>query len=336
MLRLNNHWYIAAAAKELGRKPIRRLVEGEVVALYRDSQGVAHAVEDRCAHRGMALSEGRVVGDQLECPYHGWCYSGCGALQSLPALCAEEALPKVRVRSFPVCEQDEHLWVWVGSEEPAERPLHFPHYGESGWSSFFLHTRFEAPVEDCLENFLDVPHTIFVHPGLFRRGQLTPTGARVRVLERSVVAEFLNEAPLQGFGPRLVFPKGTVMEHTDRFLLPSISRVDYRFGEEHAFIITSQCTQREESVVDVVTAITWKLPRAVPFLKPFLKWYCRRVIQQDVDTLKIQGEQHRRFGRQYVHTSADLLGRHIARLRRRAAEGLMGAPERILDVKLRI
>lgn len=337
MLRLDNYWYIAAAARELRDRPIRRELEGETLVLFRDGDGRAQALEDRCAHRGMALSKGKVVGGCVQCPYHGWSYDGEGRLVEVPALAASEELPSAATRrSLHVTEQDEQLWVWIGPDEPDHPPLRFPHHEEGGWSGFFMQTRFEAPVEDCLENFLDVPHTLFVHPALFRGSAQRPTVARVRCLEDSAEAEFIGESPLEGWGPRLVFPTGTRVQHTDRFLLPSISRVDYLFGEEHGFVITSQCTQRAEMVVDVTTHIAWRLPLPSFFLAPFLRWYCRRVIQQDVEVLAVQGEQIQRFGRAELHTRADLLGRHIARLRRDAVGGVRAPVPHVEEAVLRI
>jgi phenylpropionate dioxygenase-like ring-hydroxylating dioxygenase large terminal subunit len=322
MLRLNGYWYIAAAAADLGRRPLRRAVEGETLVLFRDAAGRSHALLDRCAHRGMALSHGRVVGDCVECPYHGWQYDGTGALRAVPALCAGETLPQPKgMRAFAAAESDGQVWVWVGQGQPSGPPFHFPRCGEAGWSTFFMHTRFAAPVEACLENFLDVPHTLFVHPGLFRGREQRPTRAQMRRDADSVEAVFLDERRLEGFGPRLLFPRGTTLRHIDRFVLPSITTVEYAFGGRHAFLITSQCTQRVEYVVDVTTALTWRLPVPRWLARPFLRFYCRRVIQQDVAILKVQGEQMRRFGPAYTSTAADLLGRHIRGLRRQAAEG---------------
>jgi phenylpropionate dioxygenase-like ring-hydroxylating dioxygenase large terminal subunit len=340
MLILPDYWYIAAPCQDLARKPIRRLVEGEPLVLFRDTAGKPHALRDRCAHRGMPLSCGRVIEDCIECPYHGWRYDGAGAVRAVPALCEGEPLPQPKtMRAYPVVERDEHLWVWLGEDEPAEPPFHFPRCGEPSWSTFFLHTRFEAPVEACLENFLDVPHTLLVHPGLFRGKSQRPTRARVRLGGTWVEAEFLDEQPMQGLGPRLMFPRDTVMRHTDRFLLPSISRVDYTFGDQYAFLITSQCTQREAYRVDVTTAITWRLPVPTPLARPFLKWYCRRVIRQDVDVLKLLGQQIERFGQAYASTAADLLGSHIRGLRRQAAQQprlLSEAPEACEETVLMI
>lgn len=326
MLKLNGFWYIATASSELRRRPVGRSVEGEAVVLFRDAAGKAHALIDRCAHRGMALSRGRVVGDCIECPYHGWRYDGEGTLRAVPALCEAEPLPQPKtMHSFPVCERDGHIWVWIGQDAPRGGPFHFPHCGEPGWTTFFMQTRFEAPVEACLENFLDVPHTLLVHPGLFRGEAQHATRVRVRRLPDGVEAEFLNERRLQGLGPRLLFPRGTTLRHMDRFILPAITRVDYRFGDKHAFLITSQCTQRSEFVVDVTTAITWRLPLPGRLIRPLLRWYCRRVIGQDVEMLKVQGQQIRRFGVTLLSTTADLLGSHVRGLRRQAAEGAVSA-----------
>lgn len=322
MLRLNGYWYIAAPSSELKKKPIRREVEGETLVLFRDSHGQPQALFDRCAHRGMALSRGKVIQDCVECPYHGWQYNGQGKVCAVPALCDTEPLPEPRtMRAFPACEQDQHIWIWLGQEAPVKPPFHFPNCGEPGWTTFFMATRFEAPVEACLENFLDVPHTLLVHPGLFRGNKQKRTSTRVSRGSDWAEVEFLDEKPLEGWGPRMVFPRSTVMKHTDRFILPSITHVTYSFGEEYAFTITSQCTQREEFLVDVTTAITWKLPLPKWLALPFLRRYCRRVIQQDVEILKVQGEQIRRFGRTFVSTSADMLGPHIWHLRQQAAKG---------------
>ena len=339
MLKLKNYWYIAAPSADLKEEPIRCCVEGEILVLFRDASGTSHALEDRCLHRGMALSSGRVRGGCIECPYHGWQYAGDGSLLCVPALCDGEPIPHLKAIRYPVAERDDHIWVWIGDEPPVTEPFHFPRHGEKGWSSFFMHTRFEAPVEACLENFLDVPHTIFVHPGLFRGASQKATRARVRQLRDFVEAEFLDEGALQGLGPRLLFPRGTTMKHTDRFILPSISRVDYAFGDEYGFTITSQCTQRTAGAVDVTTAITWRLP--IPrwcdlAVKPFLMRYCRKVIGQDVKMLEIQGRQWKELGASHCHTKADLLGRSISALRRRAAEGLPNAPEVIKEMQLRI
>ena len=134
---------------------------------------------------------------------------------------------------------------------------------------------------------------------------------------------------LKGIGPRLLFPKGTQMRHTDAFYLPSITRVDYEFSNQRAFLITSQCTRQEDGVVNVTTHITWNLLLPKILCKYLLRVYCRHVINQDVNLLEQIGLQTKKFGAQYLHTNADLLGRHIISLRKDAANRVINNNENL-------
>ena len=60
---LRNYWYVAASAPEIGRKPFRRIIMNEPVVFYRTEDGTPVALEDRCPHRRLPLSMGRLVGD---------------------------------------------------------------------------------------------------------------------------------------------------------------------------------------------------------------------------------------------------------------------------------
>lgn len=315
-------WYIAVASSKLHKRPIRRIVEGNAIVLFRDSQGIPSALLDKCLHRGMMLSEGRVLKGSIQCPYHGWKYDGKGNVVEVPALCnTKQSSCNYKLKAYPTIEQDDHIWVWLGDSQATGEPYRFPHVSEKGWNTFFMHTRFHAPVEACLENFLDVPHTIFVHPGLFRGKKQVFTKVKVTREIGSVVADFVDEPELRGFGPSFCLPKGTKMQHTDRFILPSISRVDYKFGDSRRFIITSQCTQLTEYEVVVTTAITWQLPLPSFIGHAFLRPYCRWVINQDVRLLNKLGKQIEKFGVTSLHTSADLLGKQINILRSAAEKG---------------
>ena len=81
-----NCWYVAAWDHEVRRlQPMRRLLLGEPVALYRVSDGTPVALEDRCCHRHAQLSRGRVRGDTIECAYHGLRFARDGACVHIPS-----------------------------------------------------------------------------------------------------------------------------------------------------------------------------------------------------------------------------------------------------------
>ena len=126
---------------------------------------------------------------------------------------------------------------------------------------------------------------------------------------------------------RLLFPKGRALAHTDRFLMPTTSRVDYRFGPDWHFIITSQCTPVEEDVTDVYTVITFHAGRLGWLVRRYFEPLSRRIIRQDLDVLKAQTDDIRRFGaRRFTSVSSDLVGPQIERLWKDAPPAGRGRP----------
>jgi phenylpropionate dioxygenase-like ring-hydroxylating dioxygenase large terminal subunit len=324
---LKDYWYIAAKSCELKKKPVAVAPFGERMVLFRTGDGQVAALEDCCSHRNMALSLGTVSSGCVTCPYHGWTFDGAGRCVRIPSLGSCERLPNHGVRAYPVREHDGYVWVYPGESIPESTPFQFPHFGEQGWTSFRMRTRFHASTEACLENFLDCPHTVYVHGGWFRNHDTRELSANVRSTDASVEVEFRGEPITKSLVSRLFFPNGRELRHTDRFLMPNISRVDYDFGPDRHFIITSQCTPLGEYETEVHTIITFSFGRIAPLVRFLLEPICRKIIRQDVDVLASQAEQIRRFGGpHFCHVETDLLGLKIHSMRRRA-EGPDLAPE---------
>jgi phenylpropionate dioxygenase-like ring-hydroxylating dioxygenase large terminal subunit len=310
------HWYIAARAPEVGRRPVGRTLLGDRLVLFRDADARPAALADQCRHRNMALSAGRVVGGCLECPYHGWRYDGEGRCTLVPSLGVDRP-PRGRpsVRAYPAVESDGYVWVFMGEGPVAARPFRFPHLGEAGWTTFRMRTRFGASAFACVENFLDCPHTAFVHRGWFRTRDARQLRARVRRWADRVEVDFVDEAPGRSVVSELFFPSEQALAHSDRFFLPAISRVDYRFGPSRHFIITSQCTPVSEHETLVETVITFRFGRVAPLVRLLFEPVCRWIIRQDVAILARQTAQLRLFGGpRFVSTESDLFARHIEAL----------------------
>ena len=316
---LKDYWYIAAESRELKQKPVAVTPLGERMVLFRTGDGQIAALEDRCSHRNMPLSLGNVSSGCVTCPYHGWRFDGAGRCVHIPSLGSRQRLPNHGVRAYPAREREGYVWVYPGESIPESAPFEFPHCGERGWTSFHMRTRFQASVEACLENFLDCPHTVYVHGGWFRNHDTRELSAIVRSAAESVEVEFRGEPITKSLVSKLFFPNGRELRHTDRFLMPNISRVDYDFGPGRHFIITSQCTPLNESETDVHTMITFSFGRIAPLVRLLLEPVCRKIIRQDVEVLAVQSEQIRRFGgAQFCHVETDLLGLKIQSMRRRA------------------
>jgi phenylpropionate dioxygenase-like ring-hydroxylating dioxygenase large terminal subunit len=337
---LRDSWYIAAQSRELRDQPLARTLFDTPLVIFRDASGPAQALLDRCAHRNMALSEGKVNAGCVECPYHGWRYDGAGHCQHVPSLGDNAKPPRVSVRSFPVIEQQGFIWVWMGDDPTtatSSRPYDFAHLGDPGWTTFVMNTRFEAGVEACLENFLDCPHTVYVHKGWFRSPDTRVLRAHVTRDATGACAQFEGEPISTSVVSKLLFPKGKEVVHTDRFILPNISRVDYAFTPERHFIITSQCTPISEHESQVYTIMTYAFGRIGWLVRLFFEPLSRIIIGQDVDVLKRMTRQLRRFGgAQFSHVETDLLGLHIQGMRRKMERGEPqdpDAPGRTIEIR---
>lgn len=330
---LREYWYAAALAKEVtDRKPLGRVVLGEMVVLWRDATGRPVAFEDRCLHRNALLSKGDLFDGCLGCPYHGWTYNAAGEVVSVPSE-GPQGRPQVgkRLRTFPVRESHGLVWLWMGEGAPNKDPFPMPYWRTPGWGSYYMSTRFQNGVTNLVENFMDVPHTVFVHKGWFRTRSRKRVRATVERTPNSVLVTYDQPKDSIGVTGRILNPRGLPMVHTDKFYMPNNTRVDYVFGDpadpaSRAFVITSTCTPMSELETHVYTLISYKLGLLNVPARLLLPPYTRKVIQQDVDIMAIQGEALRHRPAQFNSTPADTLHLHIEALREWAQGGGQGPP----------
>src|SRR5438445_1828434 len=117
---LRELWYMPALASSLRPGDMRReMLLGEPVVLGRMKDGALFALRDICPHRGVPLSAGRIMPEgSVECPYHGWRFKRDGQCSKIPSLTGEESLDieKIKVRSYPVREQDGLIWVYMAAK----------------------------------------------------------------------------------------------------------------------------------------------------------------------------------------------------------------------------
>lgn len=160
---LKNAWYVAAWDREIGRAPFARTILNEPIVLFRKADGTPVALEDRCCHRRLPLSMGRVVGDTLQCHYHGLRFDGTGACVRIPA--QDLIPPQARVRAYPVAERYRWIWVWMGEPARADPDL-IPDYhwlDDPAWGAKGDVFHVKGNWQLIVENLLDLTHLAFVH-----------------------------------------------------------------------------------------------------------------------------------------------------------------------------
>lgn len=162
---LKNCWYVAAYSRDVTRKPLARTLLGEPLVLYRTQGGDPTVLYDRCPHRFAPLSLGKLVGDEIECGYHGLRFSQAGNCTHNPH---SSGIPKAaRVRAYPTVERGGFIWYWPGDVERADRSLIpvFEFLDDPAHFSVvrgYLHVACSYQV--VVDNLLDLSHTPFLHP----------------------------------------------------------------------------------------------------------------------------------------------------------------------------
>lgn len=316
-------WYVVCLSKELKHKPLRKRLMGMPIVLFRSKEGIVGALLDRCPHRNVPLSLGRVVEYQIECRYHGWQFDVCGNRVRVPGLCGRPEKKEGLVPSFPTREQDGFVWVYgTPGTDPKVEPFRVPERDSEGYATVYRVGEIKGSLFATVENALDVPHTAFLHRGLFR-GTGEPQGIKAVITRYTdrIEVEYLGERPPKGLAARFLTSSEEIMTHVDRFILPSITQVEYRLGEK-GHLTTFLCTPVEDFLTKVFAVFQFRMGLPAWLMKLLMTPVVKRVIRQDADMLKEQTETVIHFGEErFTSTELDVLGLQIWRLMRHADLG---------------
>jgi phenylpropionate dioxygenase-like ring-hydroxylating dioxygenase large terminal subunit len=157
-------WYVAAWANEISDKPLGRILLNEPVVLLRDADGAVHALEDRCCHRKVRLSGGKMLGDRLQCPYHGMEYDFNGTCVRVPG--QSEVPAGARIKKYVVVEKWKLIWIWMGDPDKADVSsipdwwqLDHPEWAFPKGNVLHVNCNYQL----LIDNILDQSHVNYVH-----------------------------------------------------------------------------------------------------------------------------------------------------------------------------
>lgn len=322
-MNFHDFWYIAASLNELKRnKPLSRKVLDEWIVLFLDHTGQPVALQDRCLHRNAQLSRGTVRGGKLVCPYHGWTYDGAGQVVAIPAERSEKAVGSRCAKKYETCIQDDYVYIRLHSNPgDTSRPFPIPHYQQDGWMAIRLKNRFQNNVTNCVENFVDIPHTVSVHPGIFRVSKGQRVDATIVRKEGEVHVHYKNEAQNFGWFSKFLNPSGNEIFHRDSFYMPNITSVEYRFGKNRHFFITSQSIPVTDEETLVYTDLTYNYGIWNLLSRPVVRWQGQRIIDQDIEILGNQMKTIRKYGEQFQNSPCDIIHVMIESIRNKIAKG---------------
>lgn len=269
-------WYPVHYIEDLDKSKLTKFtLLGQDLVIWWDTQAACwRAFEDKCPHRLVPLSEGRIAEDGLlECPYHGWAFKGDGMCdripQQLPGNTAQES-KRACVQSLPTAERQGLLFLYPGQPENAAKvkiPIIEPlEESPDGW--ICLNTFRDLPYDalTLLENVLDASHVPFTHHrSVGNRSNAAP-------VELEVV-----ESGKQGFkgvweeGPR----KGTLGRQDTTFIAPSLMWHDLTSKQFGRTLTVVYATPIRKGECRVFARFPFKFASKIPglFIKLTPRWY---------------------------------------------------------------
>jgi phenylpropionate dioxygenase-like ring-hydroxylating dioxygenase large terminal subunit len=172
---IRNQWYVVLESKEVGAQPVGVTRLGEKLVFWRDSDGKVNAAADRCPHRGIAFSVGKIASGHLQCPFHGFEFDSSGKCVLIPANGRNGVIPNaMRLNTYPTYEAHGWIWMWWGKDAPQDLPA--PVFFDNLDDDFItasVQDPWEAHYSRVIENQLDVVHLPFIHGKTIGRGNRT-------------------------------------------------------------------------------------------------------------------------------------------------------------------
>jgi phenylpropionate dioxygenase-like ring-hydroxylating dioxygenase large terminal subunit len=262
---LAGHWYVIASSHEVRNKPVALERFGERLVLWRQLSGQIIGMTDQCAHRGAQLSGGKVMGDTIVCPFHGFAYDAKGQCTLMPCEESWDIPTGFKVQTHTLSELGGWVWLWRGPEAdnlpspPVEPLVEGLAYGE-------LSNDWDAHYTRAIEVQIDYAHLPFVHKksiGRFMQGKAFDVGTE---LDTGRIKSWLNNNK-----------KGRQQWAAIRYPNVWVNSVGGQFYIQAVFI---PVTEKSCHVI-----MRFHHPFKIPLIKQLVSWFGtqlgRKVIKED-------------------------------------------------------
>jgi len=197
-------WYCAGWTAELKDKPSSIVICGEEIVLYRDTAGKPIAMENRCPHRFAPLSMGQVVGDRIQCPYHGLEFNSRGECAFNPH--GRQTIPsRAPQKTYVLEERNGVIWIWMGDSAKADpsKILALDYLDDDRYAIVRGHFKVKANYKLLNDNLLDLTHAAYIHPTTV--GTSTDAGIRVKYSVRTEGNRILSQRLISEVRPTAQF-----------------------------------------------------------------------------------------------------------------------------------
>ena len=273
-------WTPVIETRAVGAKPLRVILAGEPVVLFRGAEGKIGALIDRCPHRGVALSLGRVCATgNLECAFHGWQFDTRGENQHVPLNPAAKR-DQLGATALPVRQRGDLIWIYTapGADAPVE-PVVPDSLTQPGLVRTYIHRDWDCHWTRAMENMLDSPHLPFVHRRTIGRPLIR------RMTAESVMEVTWQDTPTGGRAQARL--DGEESQAFLEFFRPNIMVLNIPIPGKH-LRIHALVIPTDEGRTRLIVAGSRDFAR-LPLLNPWFSWLNGKIADEDRAVVESSG-----------------------------------------------
>ncbi len=302
-------WYPAMRVDGMKRGAVEvTMLLGIPMLVGRKNDGTLFAMRDLCPHRGIPLSAGWFDGETVQCKYHGWRFEPCsGRCEEIPSLTTFDSLEptKIYANSFPAVERDGYAWVYVPEagvgrivDESLLPPVpELPKFGKR-FRSAHLVADLPCNVDHGIIGLMDPAHGPFVHRAWWWRSAAS-IHEKTKRFEPIVdpVDDPANAGRNDGFRMSAHAPSSNSLPY--KILGKPVTTIDFQLpnrrfetiravnakGKERWFASMTTVTPVTATSCRIDVLAAWDIGYYVPFVLPVAKYFGRKFVQQDQETM---------------------------------------------------
>ncbi|BCE03137.1 Rieske 2Fe-2S domain-containing protein [Marinicellulosiphila megalodicopiae] len=288
---LPDYWYPLIELKSLRKNSMKKVrVFGLDYVVWKNKQGGVSVFLDSCIHKQAPLSAGHLQNNNMQCPYHGWQFDMDGHCVDIPYSNDKQGCEKKSLLVLPAKIKGKVIWFFPGNQNEFKKT-------DINWqylSNDMINTQiFECDEQALIENFMDSPHTNFVHTGIIRKDQkFENRDIEIKLDDKHKLS--VDHLPNnESLGPFNWFinPNKDPITHQDGFVAPAEIDIQYQFEKDktnfrtHVFLAPiDECNTR------AFIKISCQFKRFNPLIRLGLRLFSPIVLKQDQKMVSLQAK----------------------------------------------
>ena len=311
--KIEDYWFVLCESKEVKKTPKSFKILNKDVVVYRTEEKNVVAFIDKCPHRNIPISEGKISNGNLVCPFHGWEFNQEGQCLKVPGMMEKETIKAARLKKYNILEKNGLIWICLDPNS-TRKPYIPKHIDDSSMKTYSFRTHLNCGALNIAENFLDPFHTPFVHAGIIRtaakryKNNITPTHT-----EDGLEVVYIKEKPQSGF---ISLFGAEIFRDLGRFRMPGIIELEYYSKDNLEFVNTMYITPRSETESSIYFKASIR-PYFIPLfmVHGIAGFAIKFALDQDRVILEKQTEMIKKYGGEaYTNTELDIVRKQLENL----------------------